>query len=48
MTTKEIKEHVEHNCKISQSLIEHHLQKVTYKILVKLRIIKQMKSFNHF
>jgi len=35
---------------ISQSLIEHHLQKknILYKILVKLRALKQIKSSNHF
>ena len=44
MTTKRSKNMLNTIVKISQSLIKHHLQKITYKILVKLRIIKQIKS----
>ena len=39
MTTKRSKNMLNTIVKISQSLIEHHLQKNTYKILVKLGII---------
>ena len=45
MTTKRSKNMLNTVVKISQSLIEHHLQKNTNKILVKLRIIKTNKIF---
>jgi len=45
MTTKRSTNMLNTIVKISQSLNEHHLQKITYKILVKLKIIKTNKIF---